>query len=99
MLEFYTKNTVAWFKDSQSDKVYLSGTLTEKQVSNSHVKLTFMLENGSVHIYENSIKQVEEANYENLPLLKNPPKLEGVDDLTTLSYLHEYLSIHPNKSL
>jgi hypothetical protein len=34
------------------------------------------------------------SKFADLPPLKNPPMLEGIDDLSNLSYLHEYAHIH-----
>lgn len=42
------------------------------------------------HVYSQTILKLEACAYEDLPPLKNPPRLEGADDLTSLSYLHEY---------
>ena len=41
---------------------------------------------------------VPSADRANLPPLMNPPMMEGVDDLTTLSYLHEPAVLHNVKT-
>ena len=48
-------------------------------------------------VYEQTIAELEKCKYEDLPPLKNPPKLEAVDDLTNLSYLHEAAVLHSVK--
>ena len=43
----------------------------------------------TTRIFKEQLKTLEANGYENLPFLRNPPRLEAADDLTTLSYLHE----------
>lgn len=40
-------------------------------------------------MFEQTHALLAKSNYDDLPPLKNPPRLEGSDDLTNLSYLHE----------
>ncbi|OUM67083.1 hypothetical protein PIROE2DRAFT_66016 [Piromyces sp. E2] len=40
------------------------------------------------------MKELEKKKYANLPPLRNPPVLEGIDDLTLLSHLHEPAVLH-----
>ncbi|KAI8905199.1 P-loop containing nucleoside triphosphate hydrolase protein [Gorgonomyces haynaldii] len=87
-LEIYTKGTKAWFKDAHEG--YVTGTLVSKTVDDSKVVLKFTLDsNGQEELFESTPQKLEKNNYDDLPLLKNPPHLEGADDLTSLSYLHE----------
>jgi myosin-5 len=95
-LEVYTKSTKAWFKDPEDG--YIVGTLSQFSKNEQKVEMKFILDSTQKElVYEQSIKALEAANYENLPFLKNPPRLEGADDLTTLSYLHEAAVLHSVK--
>lgn len=40
-------------------------------------------------MFETTLALVEKSNGNNLPPLRNPPKMEYTDDLTNLSYLNE----------
>jgi myosin-5 len=87
-LEIYTKGTRAWFKDPEEG--YIIATMTDKLVTAKSVKLTFQIDaNSQKVVYEQTIAKLQNSNYDDLPPLKNPPHLEGADDLTNLSYLHE----------
>lgn len=87
-LEVYSKGTKAWFKDAEEG--YLVGTLLSQHVDTTNVTMTFQLDVSHVEVkYQSTLAKLEQNNYEDLPSLQNPPRLEGADDLTTLSYLHE----------
>lgn len=73
-LEIYTKGTRAWFKDEEEG--YVTAILVTKSIDDKTVKMTFSLEaTGAEVIYEQSVKTLEDCKYEELPALKNPPKL------------------------
>lgn len=86
-LEVYTKSTKAWFKDAEEG--YVVATLQERSVGEKSVVLKFKLDsNGKVSmagmgwvlmdqdvVYESTVAKLESNNYEDLPPLKNPPRL------------------------
>lgn len=87
-LEMYTVGTKAWFKHPTEG--YIVATLTSKDQQGDALQLRFAPEHGGDPIeFTASIADLLQVKFEGLPLLKNPPHLEGSDDLTALSYLHE----------
>jgi myosin-5 len=72
---------------------YICGTLTAKQTT-PNVQLTFLLENQKTHIVTTSLDKLQSDNYKSLPPLRNPSILEGINDLTHLSHLHEPAVLH-----
>lgn len=91
-LAAYVPGTRAWFPDK--DLGWISGTLNVKpDISPSgDVTMTFDIDDGSettrqvkTHLDKLSAKNADTQ----LPPLRNPPLLEGTDDLTSLSYLNE----------
>ncbi|CAG8478778.1 2502_t:CDS:10 [Paraglomus occultum] len=85
-LEIYVKGTKVWLTDDKEG--WVSGELVTKEVNGEKVKLTFKTERG---------KEVDvntTTTDGNLPPLRNPPMLEAVDDLTSLSYLNEPAVLH-----
>lgn len=91
-LEVYGKGTKAWFPDEQEG--WITGTLREKVVTAASVKLFFSTDTDEDTIFETTMDKLVANNFENLPPLKNPPMLEGIDDLSNLSYLHEPAVLH-----
>jgi myosin-5 len=87
-LSFYTIGTRAWFKDDQEG--FITGTLTDRLVEDDKVELTFDIENQlEPKVIKTTMKELEKTKFSILPPLRNPPVLEGIDDLTLLSHLHE----------
>jgi myosin-5 len=87
-LEIYTKGTKAWFKDAEEG--YIVGSLLDKTIDSKNVILKFQIDGTKEErLFESTVAKLEKSNYDDLPPLKNPPRLEGADDLTNLSYLHE----------
>lgn len=98
-LELYVEGARAWF--SHDNFGWIGGSLIRKDVSDhgagdSAVKLSFLLDNGHEVIFESSRAHLQEGK-KTLPFLHNPAVLEGVDDLTLLSYLHEPAVLHTIK--
>ncbi|KAJ3275583.1 Myosin type-2 heavy chain 1 [Terramyces sp. JEL0728] len=92
-LEVYTKGTKAWFKDAQEG--YVVATMVEKAVQDKKLIMKFTIDaTNKEEKFEQLISKLEANNYDDLPALKNPPRLEGADDLTNLSYLHEAAVLH-----
>jgi myosin-5 len=85
-LEIYTKNTECWFKDEQ--ECFKTGILTAKSLTSTEIVLEFKVGSKPI-LFKRTLKALEATGYDDLPLLCNPPRLQGTDDLTTLSYLHE----------
>ncbi|KAG5463089.1 MAG: P-loop containing nucleoside triphosphate hydrolase protein, partial [Olpidium bornovanus] len=80
--------TRCWFRDQVEG--WIGGVLTERQIDpgSQVAKLTFKNEDGNTHVVVVPFGNDDAANCA-LPPLRNPPMLEGTDDLTNLSYLHE----------
>ncbi|KAJ1548826.1 Myosin type-2 heavy chain 1 [Cladochytrium tenue] len=92
-LEVYAKGTKAWFADEQEG--WIQGTLKEKAVSATSVKMVFSVDTkGKDIIFEAPMDKLVATKFADLPPLKNPPMLEGIDDLSNLSYLHEPAVLH-----
>lgn len=90
-LELYTRGTKAWFRDK--DSAYVNATLLERIIKGQQVVLKFKADDGRELDWNGKLADIEKSKNDTgpgaLPLLRNPPHLEGCDDLTTLSYLHE----------
>ncbi|KAG0093543.1 Myosin type-2 heavy chain 1 [Podila epicladia] len=87
-LETYVKGTKCWFTDDKEG--WISAALITKDVAaDGKVTLTFADDNGKDHVFSSTMAKIQEANNTNLPPMRNPPLLEGTEDLTNLSYLNE----------
>ncbi|KAG1310438.1 hypothetical protein G6F64_004558 [Rhizopus arrhizus] len=88
-LQVYIKGTKAWFEDPK--EAWVSATVISKEESATGVKITFEndKDNGRQHVFESTFALLEKQKGENLPPLKNPSRLENIDDLTNLTYLNE----------
>ncbi|KAG0019098.1 Myosin type-2 heavy chain 1 [Podila clonocystis] len=87
-LETYVKGTKCWFTDDKEG--WISAALTIKDVAaDGKVTITFVDDNGKDHVFSSTLAKIQEANNTNLPPMRNPPLLEGTEDLTNLSYLNE----------
>ncbi|KAI8848017.1 P-loop containing nucleoside triphosphate hydrolase protein [Chytridium lagenaria] len=92
-LEVYAKGTKAWFADEQEG--WVIATLKEKSLVADTVKMVFSLDQrGKDVVFETSLTKLVASKFADLPPLKNPPMLEGIDDLANLSYLHEPAVLH-----
>jgi len=90
-LTFYNKGTRAWIQDDVEG--FVSGTVVSNDVSGDSCTLVFEVE-GRDEPFSVTIKKVDSDVSEKLPPLRNPPVLEGVDDLTLLSHLNEPEVLH-----
>ncbi|KAF9925847.1 Myosin type-2 heavy chain 1 [Linnemannia zychae] len=87
-LDTYVKGTQCWFTDEKEG--WISATLSTKDVvADGKVTLTFIDETGKNHVFSSTLVKIKESNDGNLPPMRNPPLLEGTEDLTNLSYLNE----------
>nr|CAG8496499.1 7221_t:CDS:10 [Entrophospora candida] len=95
-LEVYGKGTAVWWPD---DKIgWISAQLSSKEVSSNDVKLIFISDDDKKElIVTTTLQKLEKSNNAELPPLRNPPMLEDVDDLTSLSYLNEPAVLHTIK--
>lgn len=59
--------------------------------------MTFVTETKNQLEYNSTMDKLKKNNFDDLPLLRNPPVLEASDDLTSLSYLHEAAVLHSVK--
>ncbi|KAJ3218341.1 Myosin type-2 heavy chain 1 [Dinochytrium kinnereticum] len=92
-LEVYAKGTKAWFADEQEG--WVTATLKEKSLTGDTVKMVFGLDARPKDVvFETSLTKLVQNKFADLPPLKNPPMLEGIDDLANLSYLHEPAVLH-----
>ncbi|KAG0201484.1 Myosin type-2 heavy chain 1 [Mortierella sp. GBA30] len=87
-LDTYDKGTKCWFTDEKEG--WISATLTTKDVTaDGKVTLTFVDDNGKDHVFSSTLAKIKETSNAELPPMRNPPLLEGTEDLTNLSYLNE----------
>ncbi|KAG0220502.1 P-loop containing nucleoside triphosphate hydrolase protein [Mortierella sp. GBAus27b] len=87
-LNTYVTGTKCWFTDEQEG--WISADLTTKTVSDDgKVAMTFVDENGKEHAFTSTLAKIQESGNDVLPPMRNPPLLEGTEDLTNLSYLNE----------
>ncbi|KAF8981487.1 Myosin type-2 heavy chain 1 [Entomortierella lignicola] len=86
-LDTYVKGTKCWFTDINEG--WISATLVTKDVAaDGKVTMTFTDDNGKDHVFTSTLAKIKDNSVE-LPPLRNPPLLEGTEDLTNLSYLNE----------
>ncbi|KAG0346043.1 Myosin type-2 heavy chain 1 [Podila humilis] len=86
-LDSYIKGTQCWFTDDKEG--WISGTLSTKDVAaDGKVSMTFVDDNGKDHVFSSTLAKIQESN-DILPPMRNPPLLEGTEDLTNLSFLNE----------
>ncbi|KAG4095173.1 P-loop containing nucleoside triphosphate hydrolase protein [Neocallimastix lanati (nom. inval.)] len=90
-LTFYNKGTKAWIQDDVEG--FVSGTVVSNNVTGDSCTLVFDVE-GRDDQFSVTIKKGDTDISEKLPPLRNPPVLEGVDDLTLLSHLNEPEVLH-----
>ncbi|KAF9181513.1 Myosin type-2 heavy chain 1 [Haplosporangium sp. Z 767] len=87
-LDTYVKGTKCWFVDEREG--WISADLVTKDVSaDGKVTMTFVDENAKEHVFSSTLAKIKESNAAGLPPMRNPPLLEGTEDLTNLSYLNE----------
>ncbi|KAJ2355325.1 Myosin type-2 heavy chain 1 [Coemansia sp. RSA 2618] len=96
-LKAYAKDTKAFFVDDA--EAWVQATQTAKQVDTEArtVQLTFERTTGDGAVAEYKFEATfDELNAKSkvLPPLCNPPLLEGIDDLTSLSHLNEPAVLH-----
>ncbi|KAJ3357277.1 Myosin type-2 heavy chain 1 [Entophlyctis luteolus] len=109
-LEAYVKGTKAWFPDEEqgwTQGTLASSAVTDKSVKLSFTldsgKVIAASEEGlggfndlpgQTATFESTMDKLTASKFADLPPLKNPPMLEGIDDLSNLSYLHEPAVLH-----
>ncbi|KAI8097679.1 P-loop containing nucleoside triphosphate hydrolase protein [Halteromyces radiatus] len=88
-IEVYSKGTKAWFEDE--NEAWVSAEVISKEVTDTDVKIIFQNDEQSEreHVFESKLRLLEKNNGATLPPLRNPPRLENIDDLTNLSHLNE----------
>ncbi|RIB05104.1 putative myosin MYO2 protein [Gigaspora rosea] len=95
-LEVYGKGTGVWFPDNREG--WISAQLATKEVTGDNVKLNFVTDEGKEIAITTTLTKLAQTNNAELPPLRNPPMLEAVDDLTSLSYLNEPAVLHTIKT-
>jgi myosin-5 len=83
------KGVRAWFADEAEG--WLCGECKTKRVDAAgNVAMTFVLDDSEKTVeFKANMKDLQANRFSTLPPLKNPPQLDGLDDLTQLSNLHE----------
>ncbi|KAL0095549.1 P-loop containing nucleoside triphosphate hydrolase protein [Phycomyces blakesleeanus] len=89
LLQVYTKGTQAWFTDDQDG--WVSASVESNETAGNTVKMIFTNDQDPTreHVFEGSLTELDKHKGNTLPPLRNPPKMEDIDDLTNLSYLNE----------
>ncbi|ORZ30724.1 P-loop containing nucleoside triphosphate hydrolase protein [Catenaria anguillulae PL171] len=92
-LALYSKGTRVWVPDDLDG--WLGATVASMQRTGDSIAVTVVTERGKELTVSTTVAKVTATkdNYE-LPPLRNPPMLEGIEDLTNLSYLHEPAVLH-----
>ncbi|ORX97267.1 Myo2 class V myosin [Basidiobolus meristosporus CBS 931.73] len=85
-LEVYSKNTRVWLENDKEG--WIGGQILSRVVDDHTACLEIKDDAGELVTLEFSLEKLNASKLE-LPPLCNPPILEGIDDLTNLSYLHE----------
>ncbi|KAE9974102.1 hypothetical protein BLS_000607 [Venturia inaequalis] len=85
-MDIYQIGTEAWVQTKDND--WIAAKVESKVVDGDKVKLTFLLDNGEKRDFDTTLAGVKDDS-PGLPPLRNPPQLEGSDDLTSLSHLNE----------
>ncbi|KAI8617042.1 P-loop containing nucleoside triphosphate hydrolase protein [Chytriomyces sp. MP71] len=88
----YVKGTKAWFTDDSDG--WIVASVVERSVGDEAVTIAFETQNGKRILFEAQMSKLVADKFASLPPLKNPPMLEGIDDLSNLSYLHEPEVLH-----
>ncbi|TPX34536.1 hypothetical protein SmJEL517_g02892 [Synchytrium microbalum] len=86
-IDIYQKGTQVYFPDE--DEGWIEGTTTARTLAGENLKLTFAVPGRKDIVLDTTLTKLAATKYVDLPPLKNPPMLEGLDDLANLSYLHE----------
>ncbi|CAJ0873836.1 11776_t:CDS:10 [Entrophospora sp. SA101] len=87
-LEVYGKGTAVWWPDDKFG--WISAKLSLKEITGDNVKLVFISDDNNKELtITTTLKKLDATHNAELPPLRNPPMLEAVDDLTSLSYLNE----------
>ncbi|SCU84667.1 LANO_0C02058g1_1 [Lachancea nothofagi CBS 11611] len=92
----YEVGTRCWYPDKQEGWVGAEVSKFAHPAENKYC-LTLTLENGETVDIETESLQEQQSN-DKLPLLRNPPILEAIEDLTSLSYLNEPAVLHAIKA-
>ena len=97
VFDLYVKGAKVWVTDDQEG--WVAAVIERTSVDdNGAFILSLVTENGVQFNTSASLKLISENKGADLPPLKNPPILEGIDDLTGLSYLHEPAVLHNIKT-
>ncbi|KAI9203219.1 P-loop containing nucleoside triphosphate hydrolase protein [Polychytrium aggregatum] len=93
-----TQDTEVYFQDDQ--ECWIAAKLRSKYRGEDKVKLVFVIrERNKEVVHEEAYESMIANNFSKLPPLKNPPEiLNGLYDLSSLSYLHEAAILHAVKN-
>ncbi|KAJ1659930.1 Myosin type-2 heavy chain 1 [Dispira simplex] len=90
-IDLYVKGTKVWFPDNVEG--WVRGEVIHKTTKGPATELKFETVTGKTVQLSVTTADIE-AKKADLPPLCNPPILEGIDDLTHLSHLHEPAVLH-----
>ncbi|ORX90250.1 hypothetical protein K493DRAFT_325932 [Basidiobolus meristosporus CBS 931.73] len=82
----FEQDTQVWLADQEDG--WVKGQIVSKRIEDSTVYFEMKTDGDQYSLEKVKCKQAD------LPPLCNPPILEGIDDLTNLSYLHEPAVLH-----
>ncbi|KAF8744426.1 DIL protein, partial [Rhizoctonia solani] len=91
MSDIYTRGTRVWIADKDSG--WISAEVQSFTRTDAKIKITLQDERGKEHNIDTNDQDIKDAK-DYLPPLRNPPLLEAVDDLATLSHLNEPSVLH-----
>lgn len=90
----YEVGTRCWYPNTEQG--WIGGEITKNIKEGDKFHLDLTLESGE--IIEIITDNFDEQKNDKLPLLRNPPILESIEDLTSLSYLNEPAVLHAIKT-
>ncbi|GAA5834869.1 hypothetical protein JCM9279_007130 [Rhodotorula babjevae] len=92
-LDAYLPDTRCFFPDKELG--WIAARLTAKSIDGDTVKLDFVDDHAKERTVTTTLSALSSATPPDvLPPLRNPPVLEGTEDLTNLSYLNEPSVLH-----
>ncbi|KAF8599055.1 myosin 5 [Ceratobasidium sp. AG-I] len=91
MSDIYTRGTRVWIVDKDSG--WISAEVQNITRTDTKIKIVLQDERGKEHNIDTTEQDIKDAK-DYLPPLRNPPLLEAVDDLATLSHLNEPSVLH-----
>ncbi|PVU95808.1 hypothetical protein BB561_001576 [Smittium simulii] len=94
ILKYYSKGVKIFFQDNEHG--WIQATIDNKTIdeAKSSIVLTCLNATGGKLEFSSTFQQILDSKNAILPPLCNPPMLDGIDDLSNLSHLHEPAVLH-----